>query len=186
MAKQPSRSVVMMVTLCLSTLACQEPAATPDPPKAVVSIKEIMLSMVDPSADTLWESVSYTATPQGVIERAPKTDEDWAKVRAAAITLVETPNLLVMPGRAVAPKGEDIQDAKAFHGINSAVVRENLDREWAQFAMKARALQTVAIEAVAAVDARDPKALEVVGGRIDEACEACHTKFWYRPEHIAK
>ena len=175
-------AIFSAVTLCLAVAGCQKPTSAVDKPKPVTSIKEIMLSMVDPSADRLWASVSYTSNLQGVKDRAPKTDKEWASLRAAALTLAEASNLLAMPGRAVAPDGDNIQDSKKLNGIDAAVVRKNLERDWPQFVTRAHALQVAALDAVAAVDARDPRAIEVIGGRIDEACEACHSHFWYPPK----
>jgi hypothetical protein len=40
-----------------------------------------------------------------VIDRAPKTDEDWAEVRRHALVVSEAPNLLMMHNRPVAPPG---------------------------------------------------------------------------------
>ena len=65
-----------------------------------------MDSMVDPSADYLWESVATIVTKAGTEERRPRTDDDWKKVRRAAVTLIEATNLLIMDGRKVAKPGE--------------------------------------------------------------------------------
>src|SRR6266853_711599 len=91
-------------------VACNR--SQPPPPPApssfrlTATIKDIMDSMVDPSADMLWESVATIVSAKGTEERRPKTDEDWANVRRAAIRLIEGPNLLVMEGRHVAKPGE--------------------------------------------------------------------------------
>ena len=55
-----------------------------------------MDSMVDPSADFLWESVATIVTRKGTEERRPRTDDEWKAVRRAAITLMEATNLLIM------------------------------------------------------------------------------------------
>lgn len=39
-----------------------------------------MLSLIDPSADVVWESVGTTVSAGGIVETAPRTDEDWANV----------------------------------------------------------------------------------------------------------
>ena len=44
--------------------------------------------------------VAIIITDKGENQKAPKTDEDWAKVRAGAATLVESANLLMLLGRA--------------------------------------------------------------------------------------
>src|SRR5262245_43505669 len=94
------------------TIAACNRAAAPAPvdagsrPQLVASIKDIMDSMVDPSADYLWESVATIVSAAGTEERRPKTDEDWSNVRRAALRVIEGANLLVMDGRHVAKPGE--------------------------------------------------------------------------------
>ena len=60
-----------------------------------------MDGMIDPAADVLWDSVAYIATPKGIEDRQPRTDDEWKTVRNSAITLIEAANLLSMPGRRV-------------------------------------------------------------------------------------
>ena len=65
-----------------------------------------MDSIVDPSADELWESVATTVDATGVHDKYPQTDEEWKAVRRDAIRLLEGSNLLLIPGRNVAKPGE--------------------------------------------------------------------------------
>src|SRR6188474_1134566 len=71
--------------------------ATPGP-QIVATIKDIMDSMVDPSADYIWESIGTEVSAKGIIEKAPRNPEEWKEERRRAILLVEAANLLVMPG----------------------------------------------------------------------------------------
>src|SRR5258706_12594642 len=87
--------------------SCQ--ARQPEPQaqyEVTATVKDIMDSMVDPIADVLWESVATIVTAGRTEDRAPKTDEEWLKVRRGAITLIEATNLLRMPGRKIARHGE--------------------------------------------------------------------------------
>src|SRR5207244_3797108 len=87
--------------------ACQSRQPQPQAEyRPSATIKDIMDSLVDPSADALWESVATEVTVAGIDERQPRTDEEWANVRRNAIRLVEATNLLQMPGRHVAKPGE--------------------------------------------------------------------------------
>jgi cytochrome c556 len=47
------------------------------------------------------------------------------------------------------------------------------------FNAAARVLQDAAGEALAAIDKKDPAALIVAGGKLDQACEGCHSVYWY-------
>src|SRR3979490_1948874 len=84
--------------------------------RASATVKDIMDSMIDPSADSLWDSVATIVSATGTEERAPRTDEDWAKVRHNAITLVEATNLILMDGRHVARPGEKAENPKVELG----------------------------------------------------------------------
>ena len=64
-----------------------------------------MLSVIDPAADAIWESVATIVTHDGVEERRPRTDEDWEALRHEAVRLVEATNLMLMMDRDVARPG---------------------------------------------------------------------------------
>ena len=72
------------------------------------TVRDIMQSMVDPSADVVWNSVATIVDRSGTDEREPKTDEDWATVKHHALIVAEGANLLIMPGRRIAKPGERI------------------------------------------------------------------------------
>jgi hypothetical protein len=63
------------------------------------SIKDLMESIIDRSADTLWGAVGTVMDKEGTHELLPKTQEEWLDLRRAAIRIVEGGNLLMMPGR---------------------------------------------------------------------------------------
>jgi hypothetical protein len=99
-----------LATLVAASVACSgtkpaEPAAGPDI-RPTGTIKEIMDSVIDPSADVLWESVSTTINREGQTDHMPRTDEDWKTVRRSAVSLAEATNLLLIGPRRVAPAGE--------------------------------------------------------------------------------
>ena len=144
-------------------------------PVLAASIHEIMQSEVAPNADILWKSVGSVNNK----EVKPETDEDWQKLRHAAITLSEVPNLLVMDGRQVVKAGAKVQDEGQEGNLPAAEMQTRIAADRASFVMLAKGLQDAAVKAVAAVDAKNVDAISEVGGAIDEACEACHVKFWY-------
>jgi hypothetical protein len=104
MTRRFTWAVVAGISLLLIG-ACQKQPPEPEY-EVTATVKDVMDAMVDPIADVLWESVATIVTSAGTEERAPKSDEDWARVRRGAITLVEATNLLRMPGRRIARPGE--------------------------------------------------------------------------------
>lgn len=154
-------------------------AATESPFRVQASIQELMQSVVDPPADALWESVATISSLDGIEERQPRTDEEWATVRRHAITIVEAANLLVMEGRRVAHEGKPLEDAHTPGIWTAEQIQKAIDSSRPVFIERAHALQSAALAALSAIEARDAQALSAAGGVLDEACEACHLKYWY-------
>lgn len=141
------------------------------------TIREVMDSMVMSSADILWNAVAVNVTADGVEETAPETDEDWAKIRWAAVTLAEATNVLMIPGRAVA--GPEPDEEVAEGDLSPAEIQALLDKSWPAWVAHAHVLHEAAVETVRVIDAKDVDGLTEVGGAIDAACESCHLQFWY-------
>lgn len=144
-------------------------------PRATVI--EVMDSMVMSTADVLWNAVGVSVTENGVVETLPETDEDWARLRWAAVTMAEAMNSLVIPGRHVASAGTalDPNDPSLSPEQIEALIQKN----WPVWVGFAHALDAAALEAIDAIDARDVDRLSEIGGTIDAACESCHLQFWY-------
>jgi len=169
----------------LVAAACSAPAPAPpakkEPPfRKTATIKDIMDSMVDPSADFLWESVATIVTKKGTEERRPRTDDDWKMVRRAAITLVEATNLLIMDGRAVAKPGEKSENPGIE--LSPEAIRRVMDDDPDTLVKLAGGLHDAGMKALAAIDAKNADALSDAGEVIDNACETCHLKYWYPPD----
>jgi hypothetical protein len=156
-------------------------AVAPGGPQRVASVLELMDQVIDPAADTLWASVATTTDRKGTVEHRPRSDADWLSLRRTALVLVESTNLLAQPDRVVAHPGHVLADASAPGMLTAEQIQHALDTQHATLATLARGLQDAAREALAAIDKRDIAGLEVSGGHIDEACEACHKVFWYPP-----
>jgi hypothetical protein len=159
-------------------------ASTPAPTTAAdfrttATIKDIMDSVVDPSADFIWDSVSTIVTRKGTEERRPRTDMEWKEVRRRAIALVEATNLLIMDGRKVAKPGEKSENPEVELGPDD--IQGLIDADHASLIKFAHGLHDAGMKALAAIDKKDADALSDSGEAIDEACEQCHLKYWYPP-----
>jgi hypothetical protein len=140
--------------------SCAKPQPPPEtsrstmtPPfRAVATVKVLMQTVVDPSADVIWDSVGTRMTKAATVERRPRTDEDWTRLRNAAVTLTESGNLLMLEPRAY--------DNDAWMGMS-------------------RALVEVGNEALKVVEAKDVDGVFAVGEKIDGACESCHVLYAY-------
>jgi hypothetical protein len=180
----------MLLAAALAIAACQrdrssqtQSAATAQPAYVpTATVKDLMLSLVDPSADEVWNAVSTTSTSAGIIDNVPKTDEDWTKVRHGALKLVEAANLLQMPGRHVARPGEKSETPGVE--LEPSEMEALINKDRGAFIARAQALQNVSAKVLQAVDAKDANKVFEVGDEIDEACENCHTHYWYPNEKI--
>jgi cytochrome c556 len=155
--------------------------STPQPQyRPTSSIKDIMDSMVDPSAGYIWDAVATVITEKGVDERFPKTPDDWAEIRRKAITLVEATNLLIMPGRKAAQPGEKSD----YPGIELSPeeIDAALQKDRNKFIGHAMTLNDRAMDILKAIDAKDKDAVLDRGAALDAACESCHKIYWYPNE----
>jgi hypothetical protein len=147
------------------------------------SIKDIMESIIDPSADVLWGAVGTVVDKQGIQDLAPKTQEEWLDVRRAAVRIIEGGNLLIMPGRKAAPVGAK-SDAPGVE-LEPPEITALINKKRKSFNAFARALQALGLEALKASEAKNTDMVIEIGGRMEDVCESCHKTFWYPQEKRA-
>jgi len=120
------------------------------PFQTTANMKELMLNVLDPAADGIWESVGTIMDVAGTHERFPQTDDEWAVVRMHALQLAESGNLLMLPSRSGGS---------------------------AEWIAQAQALIEASNRAIKHIDAKDKDALFTVGGDIYDVCTNCHKQF---------
>ena len=169
--------LVLAIVVAVFIAACGR-SRQPEPElRPTATIKDIMDSLVDPSADALWESVATVVTASGTDERAPKTDEDWANVRRHAIRLIEATNLLLMDGRHVANPADKSENPNIE--LEPAQIETLIAQDPAAWIKFTHGLHDAAVPALKAIDAKNAADLLNAGEGIDVACENCHLKYWY-------
>jgi hypothetical protein len=141
------------------------------------TIKDVMESMIDPSADTLWGAAGTVIDKQGTQDLSPKTQEQWLDVRRAAVRIIEGANLLMMPGREAAPAGTKSEVPGVE--LEPAEITALIKKKRKSFDAFAKALQALGLEARQASEAKNVPLLEDIGGRMEDVCEGCHQTFWY-------
>ena len=140
------------------------------------TIRDLMDGMVDPAADTIWNSVSTTITKQRKEEKAPHTDQEWATVRHSAIALLEASNLLQIPGRHVAMPGQRNEQGIELQPEQIETLINQDRQAWITLA---HGLHDASTKALQAAEAKDPARVLESGDAIDNACEHCHQTYWY-------
>ena len=158
------------------------PGAAGAPPiEVTASLQELMRDEVDSSADAIWDAVGTTTTRDGIVEKQPRSDEDWQALHRHAVILLEATNLLVIPGRRVAAKEFPSDGPGVF---SSQEIQTELGRRQQEFDGFAQGLRATGRRVLAAIDSRDVDALLKEGAVMDNACEACHRSFWYPHEVV--
>ena len=114
--------------------AAQGPAA---------NIRELMVDLIHPASNEILLTI---------FRGGPADEKDWAAVRRDALTLTESANALMQPGRA-RDQRDWLKDAKLLSDAGAAAYK--------------------------AAQSKDAKALAAVAESLDASCTTCHKQ--YRP-----
>jgi hypothetical protein len=127
------------------------------PGKSLLTVKDLMRHVLNPAAETFWLASGEVDDGDTTRQRAPTTDAKWNGALAAAATVLETGNLLMMDGRAVA------------------------DPQWAKWSAD---LNKAGLAGIKAAQARDADGVLIAGGDMFDACRACHVKYIPRKPEV--
>jgi cytochrome c553 len=140
----------MGTLILVGTIAFAQAPSGPFPPAA--SVKQLMLDLIHPSSNDILLAIYRGGPPAG-----EKDEKEWAAVRRAALTLAESGNMLMMPGRA-RDQADWMKDAKLLVDAGNAAYK--------------------------AAQAKDGNALAALAGAVDASCTTCHKQ--YRPNVFPK
>ena len=166
--------------LLVGLSACSEQATTEteSPYKVTATIQDIMDAQVDPAADEIWNSVASIVGPNGIEEKQPRTDEEWDALKLKAFLVIEGANLLVMPGRKIAPEGAAL-DPGELAGETPEAMQKAMETNRSAWVQLAQGLHDAGLEVMKAIEAKSADQLIAAGEVLDTACENCHSTFWY-------
>ena len=150
--------------------------------KPVVSVKELMRDMIDPLADDIFDAVSVTMDGSSVIERTPKSDEDWERIRIGATAMAEGSYLLKV-ARPFAPAG-DLNNSTGPDAseLSPDQIKLKLEKDPVEWNARIEALRNVGLEVLDIVKRKDTHELWDAAENLDGACEGCHRSYWYPGE----
>src|SRR5262245_20003265 len=183
------RSLILVVCATALAVSCQSkqpepaaPAPAQPPYTTTATVKDIMLHIVDPAGDMVWDATSTVIDKGGVHETMPKTDEEWFKVRSGLMMLIEGSNMSMIPGRHVAKPGEKSETPGVE--LEPSEMEELINKDRPAWYSRAKALHDVATMVLEVAEKKDAQKLFEVGEDIDRACENCHRQYWYPNEKI--
>ena len=132
----------------LVVAACGGPQ--PPPYKPVADNKLLMTAVMEPAADHIWGSVGTVIDASGVNDIRPETEAEWTAVRNAAVTVMESGNLFMMPPRA--------KDGGEWMRVAAAMIDKSS-------------------EIVQAADQKNADRIFDLGGELFDICTNCHSKY---------
>jgi len=190
--RKPLALFAGLSTLVLLNSACSPAKSSTPPPsptpaqvlwgdmKPIVSVKELMRFMIDPASDNIFDAVKIVQTKTGTVERLPKTEEDWEKLRIGAVTLAEGIYLLKVP-RPFAPAGDNNNNTTGPDAteLTPAQIEEKRAKDPVLWNAKIEALRNVGLEVLEIVKTKKTDELWEASYNLDQACESCHIQYWY-------
>jgi hypothetical protein len=169
------------------TVAAATPPQLPAPKlwgdmKPIVSVKELMRDFIDPASDYVFDSVATIITKGKRVDREPRTDEEWDRVRWGGTMLAEGVYLLKIP-RPFAPAG-DVNNSTGPdpEELSPTQITAKLEKDPVLWNAKIEALRNVGLEVLDIVKRRNAKELWDASDNLDQACEGCHLAYWYPGE----
>ncbi len=145
---------VLVVVVGAVAAGCDSPPP-PQPYQSVTDVPEVMVWILDPAADVVWDSAGAIITEAGTEELAPTTDEGWDHARNNAATIAEVGNLLMLPHLA--------KDQRDWIEISQGLVHAG-------------------VAARDAATAHDADALFEAGANLYNVCVSCHQLYWVTQE----
>jgi hypothetical protein len=147
--------------------------------KPVVSVKELMKYTLDPASDFIFDAVKIETTRKGTVERVPRTDEDWEKIRIGAVTIAEGVYLLKVPRPFAPPGDENNSTGPDASELSPAQIKAKLEKDPVLWNAKIEALRNVGLEVLDIVKNKRTAELWDASYNLDQACESCHLQYWY-------
>ena len=109
----------------------------------------LMEHVVTPAAFGVWGASGFVISESGEHDRAPKNDEEWELVVNHAATLLETSNLMLLPGRII-------------------------DERWVSYVTP---FSKLGERALIAAETQDAQAISDVGDELVVVCGTCHVAY---------
>ena len=150
---RPSALFDLVAVIALVGVVGCGPAPNDERFRPVADVQELMLHVVEPSAQTYWGAVGWIIDAEGEEYIHPTSDEEWLAVENAAFMVAESGNLMMMADRALDDDG------------------------W--IAMS-QALVDVGERSLRAAEARNEQGVFDLGAEMYYVCSNCHAR--YSPE----
>ena len=154
--------------------------ATAQAADAPLYVYPLMKEVVAPKAQILWDVGNKIMDDDGNADGSKLKPADWTNLAAAAAAMKDaSARIAAAPRVAVVAPGMKIEGEGAPGSSSAKQIQAYIDKNPRAFAAQAQALVTVTNGFLDAAKTRDAVKLMTASAKLDEACEACHVKFWY-------
>ncbi len=163
---------------------------TEGPKAPLLTINDAMTKVMEPNAQTIWDTVSkaYNDVGDGLVD-IKLTDADWTKIAKASRAVkdraqqiadgdhivVAAPNEPILGAQAVGVKGKI---GPEWDAASVQQIQAKINANPKLFSEKARALVDSMDAIGRAASSRDVLALYKATSNVDEVCDGCHEPFW--------
>ena len=182
----------LLVSTCSPNSASSRPPDVTVPPSAqlwgdmtpIVSVKELMRDLIDPIADNIFDAVSIIVDKNGTVERSPKTEEDWERIRIGATTMAEASYLLKVRRPFTPPGEENNSVGPDAPELSAAAILAKVEKDPVEWNARIQTLRNVGLEVLEIVKRKNADELWEAAENLDVACENCHRSYWYPGENL--
>lgn len=158
--------------------SCQ--TAPPARQTRVVETREAMIEGVNPAALAIWDISSNAVADSGALNPGLIDAASWSRLAEAARMLHFYSEQMV-EADFIRAGGPDIGSGEVPPGVATrAEIQAMIDADPKGFRDIARRMATQAAALVTAAEARDPVLAGELAIAIDEPCQSCHVRYWYR------
>lgn len=158
-----------------------EAPAAPQP-----TLHEVMTTSIAPQAQVLWDVPGKALDNDGNVDGSLLTADDWTQILAAGTQMRDAADMLSkMQNIKVPEEGVTLAQEENPGAAKAPDVQRYIDADPVGFSRQWADLHTLASEFVTAAEAKNGKRLGEASDKLDQACEACHVKFWYPEQEKA-
>jgi len=147
-----------------------------------VQTRQAMVDGVNPAALAIWDVTNAATNDEGGLDPAKLDAEAWGKIEDGA-RMLEVYGNRMAGAKAIVAGGPDLVSGEVPPGVASkAQIQAMIDADPDGFRAVAADMAAQAASLATAARARNVTVAGELASGIDEACQTCHTRYWYLQE----
>ena len=144
-----------------------------------VQTRQAMIDGVNPAALAIWDVTNAAMNDEGGLDPAKLDAEGWGKIEDGA-RMLEVYGNRMADAKAIVAGGPDLVSGEVPPGVASkAQIQAMIDANPDGFRAVAADMAAQAASLATAARSRNVTLAGELASGIDEACQTCHTRYWY-------